>query len=70
MDPLGNVVRDFLKKAHSDAVQNATSLALELRDEGMDNDQIEEMLCASGFKSIVIAEAMDSIPTKKNKKGN
>ena len=68
MDPLGNVIRDFLKKAHSDNVKNAVSLAMEFRDESMNDDQIEEMLYASGFDSMVIAEAMDSIPVKKNKK--
>ncbi len=70
MDPLGNVIKDFLKKAHADNVRNAVSLAAELQDdEGMNNEQIEEMLFASGFDAHVIAEAMDNIPTKKNKKG-
>lgn len=69
MDPLGNVVRDFLKKTHAANVRNAVSLAMELRDdEGMKNDQIEEMLYSSGFDSAVIAEAMDNLPIKKSKK--
>ena len=71
MDPLGNVLRDFLKKKHSDNVHNAVALAKELRDdEGMNDEQIQEMLYASGFDSIVIAEALDNIPVKRNKKGN
>lgn len=70
MDRFGNVIRDFLKKAHADNVRNAVSLGTELRqDEGMSDDQIEEMLYASGFDAAVISEAMDSIPAeKKNNK--
>lgn len=68
MDPLGNVVRDFLKQAHARNVKNAVSLGMEFRDEGMTRDQIEEMLYASGFEAVVIADAMDAIPSKtKNK---
>lgn len=70
MDPLGNVVRDFLKKAHADNVRNAVALGSELRsDEGMNDDQIEEMLFASGFDAQVVVEAMEGIPTRKSKKG-
>jgi hypothetical protein len=66
VDPLGNVVKDFLKKAHRDNVRNAFSLAKELRDEeGMNDEQIEEMLYASGFEADVIGEAMNEIPLKK-----
>jgi len=69
MDRFGNVLRDFLKKAHADQVKNAVSLGTELRqDEGMNDEQIEEMLYASGFEADVIAEAMDNIPTQKNNK--
>lgn len=69
MDPLGNVVRDFLKKAHADNVRNAVTLATELRDdEGMNASQIEEMLHSSGFDPHVIAEAMESLPIKRNNK--
>lgn len=69
MDPLGNVVRDFLKKAHQDNVRNAISLAVEFQDdEGMSLDQIEEMLYSSGFDADVVAEALDNIPIKKAKK--
>lgn len=70
MDRFGNVIRDFLKKAHSDNVRNAVSLGTELRlDEGMTDEQIEEMLYASGFEALVITEAMDNISAaKKNNK--
>lgn len=69
MDPLGNVVRDFLKKQHADNVRNAMALASELRDEGMKDDQIEEMLYSSEFESDVIVEAMSNMPKKTAKKG-
>lgn len=69
MDRFGNVLRDFLKKAHADQVRNAVSLGTELRqEEGMTDEQIEEMLYASGFEADIIAEAMDNIPVKQNKK--
>lgn len=68
MDPLGNAIRDFLKQTHAASVRNAVSLAMEFQDEGMKQDQIEEMLYSSGFESDVIAEALDSIPSKKRKK--
>jgi len=71
MDPLGNVFREFFKTVHADNVRNAVSLAAELRDdEGMHDDQIEEMLYASGFENDVVTEAMSNLPPKKsNKKG-
>jgi len=66
MDPLGNVVRDFLKQKHTENVRNAAALAQELRDEEcMNNDQIEEMLYASGFDAVVIADAFQVLPSKK-----
>ena len=67
MDPLGNVVRGFLKAAHASNVRNATNLALEFLKEGMRNDQIEEMLYAGDFEQDVIAAAMASLPDKKKK---
>lgn len=68
MDPLGTVVREFLKKARADNVRNAISLAAELRnEEGMKSNQIEEMLYASGFEADIIAEAMENIPSQKGK---
>lgn len=66
MDPLGNVVREFLKTQHATHVRNAVALAKELRvAEKMADDQIEEMLYASGFDAAVIAEALDNIPSQK-----
>ncbi len=67
MDPLGNVMREFLRKAHAKQVKMARALADELLQEKMAMEQIEEMLYASGFENIVIDEAMDSLP-KKGKK--
>ena len=69
MDPLGNVVREFLKTQHNVNVRNATALAKELRvGERMADNQIEEMLYASGFDAVVIAEALDNIPCQKKDK--
>lgn len=68
MDPLGNVIKDFLRQTHASHVRNAVSLAKEFKDEGMTNEQIEEMLFSSGFDSMIIAEAMEHVPTKKNGK--
>jgi hypothetical protein len=67
MDPLGNVMREFLRKAHVKNVKIARALADELLQEKMAMDQVEEMLYASGFEAVVIDEAMDSLP-KKGKK--
>jgi hypothetical protein len=68
MDPFGNVIRDFLKEKHAASVRNAVSLAMEFKDEGMTKDQLEEILCASGFDREIISEAMDLIPSQKKKK--
>lgn len=62
MDMLGQVMRDFLKCAHDDAVRNARALAGELKAEGMTKSQIEEMLFASGFEAPIVREAMEQIP--------
>jgi SOS response regulatory protein OraA/RecX len=67
MDPIGKVVREFLKKAHSNSLRNALALATELQsEENMDSDQISEMLCASGFEPDIIAEALSNLPEKKS----
>jgi hypothetical protein len=65
MDLLGRVVREYMKKAHTDNVRNATNLAMEFRDEHMNDDQIEEMLYSSGFDTNVVSEAMENIIVKK-----
>jgi aminopeptidase N len=60
MDPLGNVVRDFMKETHARNVRNAFSLAVELRkEEGMTDGQVEEMLYASGFEQDEIIDALN-----------
>lgn len=64
MDPLGNAVRDMLRRQRDDMVRTASSLAEELKSEGMTSSQVEEMLFASGFESDVVSEAMDSFPEK------
>ena len=66
MGLLGNVINNFLKEKHASSVRTATSLAMDLKRDRMTNDQIEEMLCATGYEASVIAEALDSIQTKKS----
>ena len=65
MDILGNVIRNFLKEKHASSVRTAVSLAMDLKRDKMTNEQIEEMLCASGLEAPVIAEALASISSKK-----
>ena len=65
MDPLGNVVREFMRRQRDDIVKTASALVGELQSEGMDRSQIEEMLFASGFETDVVAEALDSIPSQR-----
>ena len=66
MDVLGNVIRDFLKEKQASMVRTAVSLAMDLKRDGMTDDQIEEMLCATGYDAPVIAEALISIQPKKS----
>lgn len=67
MDPLGRVVRDFLKAAHEEKLLTAVSMAEELQKEGMNNGQIEEMLNGSGFEMDVVVEAINRLPVKRAK---
>lgn len=67
MDPLGKTVRDFLSRLHSDEVHTATNLAMELKKEGMNRGEIEEMLYASGYESEVVNDALENLPTKSKK---
>lgn len=62
MDPLGRVVRELIQRQHEDIVRTATTLAVDLKADGMDDSQVEEMLFASGFDADVVAEAMESNP--------
>lgn len=67
MDLLGNVFRELLKQARDESAKHAVRLAKELRKEGMNSSQIEEMLCASGFESDIIEEALREVAPKKDK---
>lgn len=58
MDPLGNVVREFVRQQREDNVRTATSLAKDFRKGGMSKAQAEEMLCSAGIDSDVIEEAL------------
>ena len=64
MDVLGNVIRDFLKEKHASMVRTAVSLAMDLKRDGMTDNQIDEMLCATGYEAPVITEALASIQSK------
>jgi len=68
MDPLGNVLRDFMKQAHLRQVKTALGLALELRQESMAAEQIEEMLYSSGFEQVVVDDAMTALANKRGTK--
>ena len=65
MDPLGNVVRELMRRQHDDIVRTASNLADELKSEGMDKSQVEEMLFASGFEPDVVAEALAPIVSER-----
>ena len=67
MDPLGRVVRDFLRTAHEERLATALSMAEELQKEGMTKGQIEEMLNGSGFEMNLVVEAITRLPAKKAK---
>jgi hypothetical protein len=58
MDLLGNTVREYLRQKRADNVRTARTLADEFRKEGMTNDEVAEMLCASGYEEDVIHEAI------------
>jgi len=62
MDPLGRVVRELMQRQHEDLVRTASTLASDLKDEGMDDSQVMEMLFSSGFDADVVAEAMEPNP--------
>lgn len=64
MDLLGNVVRNLMQTARARTVKSATALALGFSQDGMDRDQIEEMLFDGGYETDVIDEVMGSIPTR------
>lgn len=62
MDPLGKIAREFLKQAHANQVRNALALSREFRKEGMNLNQVEEMLYASGFDEEVINDTLNRLP--------
>ena len=65
MDVLGSAINSFLKEKNASSVRTATSLAMDLKRDGMTDDQIKEMLCATGYEEPVIAEALQSISSRK-----
>jgi DNA-binding protein H-NS len=68
MDKLGQVFKDLERAAREREVREATSLAEVLREDGMTNEQIEEMLCSDGFDHEVVVAAMSTLPQKRAKR--
>lgn len=58
MDPLGDVVRQFLSQQREDTVKTASGLAGDLCQDGMSRDQAEEMLYGAGYESEIVEEAI------------
>lgn len=58
MDPLGNVVREFMRQQREANVRTAMSLAKDFRKGGMSKAQTEEMLCSAGIDTDVIEEVL------------
>ena len=58
MDKLGHIVREFIKQARKDEVRTALGLATELKQEGMLDSEVKEMLSASGFEEDIILDAL------------
>jgi hypothetical protein len=67
MDPLGDVVRQFLSQQREDTVKTAVTLAADLRKESMNRDQAEEMLYGAGYESEVVDEAIKRVFDDKKK---
>lgn len=61
MDLFGKVVREYLKQAEADSINNATALIDELLEEKMTKGQIRELLYASGFEKRVVEAAMKQV---------
>jgi hypothetical protein len=61
MDLFGKVVREYLKQAEADSINNATALIDELLEEKMTKGQIREMLYASGFEKEIVEAAMRQV---------
>jgi hypothetical protein len=51
-----------MQRQHEDLVRTASTLASDLKDDGMDDSQVTEMLFSSGFDADVVAEAMEPNP--------
>jgi hypothetical protein len=64
MDLLGNVIRNLVQDARARTVKTASKLAMSFAREGMNRDQIEEMLFAGGYESDIVYEVVDAIPVK------
>lgn len=61
MDPLGNVVREFMRQQREDNVRTAMSLANNFRKGGMNKAQTDEMLCSAGIDDDVIEETLRKV---------
>lgn len=64
MDLLGSVVRNLVQDAKARTVKAASKLAMSFAREGMNHDQIEEMLFSAGYESDIVYDVLESIPAK------
>lgn len=61
MDPLGNVVREFMRQQRDDNLRTAMSLAKDFRKSGMNKADAEEMLASAGVDPDVVTEALQRV---------
>ena len=61
MDSLGKILKEFLKVKNENDIKTAVSIAKEMKKEGMNHEQLEEMLYNAGYDSTVIDEAMNRL---------
>ena len=62
MDIFGNVCREYERLAHANHVKQAFALAETYKEDGLNREQIEEMLYASDYEANVVQEAMSLLP--------
>lgn len=59
MDSLGNIIRSVLKEKEEETIRTARTLVFSLKKEGMDKQQIEEMLYFSNYEEDIIKKVLD-----------
>lgn len=58
MDILGNVVRECIRRAHEKEVKQVYVIAKDFKKDGLNFNEIEEMLFSSGYEDGVIQETL------------